>query len=434
MTENPETTTPPAIPPAPTPAPVQRPPLRRSTSDRVLAGVSGGIGEWLGIDPVIVRIVLVVLAIFGGSGLVLYGIGWLFIPEAGTSTSEAEKFIAKGERPGSGLRTALIVAAAIIAAMAALNLLSLSNGLWLAGGGGSLLLLLIVGGLAYWLVTRDKSAPQAAAQAGVIQAPLMQTTAPDVSAAVAPTAATVAAPEQVTTELPTGFAYGGYGQYPGYVASAPVPPAPRRPRSYLGLAILSVALVVMGVLASLSLSGVAYIPAVVVLACGMGVLGLGMLIGAVAGRAKWLMWIAIPLLMITATVSVIPANLHISRTTTVGTRNWAPINSTEASAPHSLTIGDAALDLTTLALAPGTTTPIKADVGIGTLIVTAPPGMRVNVTATSGLGTVRVEGLPNRDGSNVTVVGELAGVVSPDAPTVELNVQAGLGDVEVHRA
>jgi phage shock protein C len=56
-------------------------PLRRSTSDKVVAGVAGGLGRYLGIDPVIIRIALVVLALTGGSGVLLYIIAWIAIPE-----------------------------------------------------------------------------------------------------------------------------------------------------------------------------------------------------------------------------------------------------------------------------------------------------------------------------------------------------------------
>lgn len=44
----------------------------RSRSDRVLAGVSGGLGRYLGIDPIIVRIAFVALTLFGGAGALLY--------------------------------------------------------------------------------------------------------------------------------------------------------------------------------------------------------------------------------------------------------------------------------------------------------------------------------------------------------------------------
>jgi len=55
--------------------------LRRSTSDRVLAGVCGGLGRYLGVDPVLVRIAAVVLALANGIGLIAYVIAWIVIPE-----------------------------------------------------------------------------------------------------------------------------------------------------------------------------------------------------------------------------------------------------------------------------------------------------------------------------------------------------------------
>lgn len=57
--------------------------LRRSRADRRFAGVAGGIARHLDIDPVIVRVVLVVLVFFGGAGLLLYAGVWLLVPEEG---------------------------------------------------------------------------------------------------------------------------------------------------------------------------------------------------------------------------------------------------------------------------------------------------------------------------------------------------------------
>jgi phage shock protein C len=59
-----------------------RPRLTRSESDRILAGVCGGIAEFLSIDATIVRIVFVLLAVFGGSGIVLYLAAWAIVPRA----------------------------------------------------------------------------------------------------------------------------------------------------------------------------------------------------------------------------------------------------------------------------------------------------------------------------------------------------------------
>jgi phage shock protein C len=74
---------PPAVGPAPEPPPgAERPRvLRRSRADRVLGGVAGGLGRYLGIDPVLLRIAFVLLVFAGGSGILMYLIGWIVIPE-----------------------------------------------------------------------------------------------------------------------------------------------------------------------------------------------------------------------------------------------------------------------------------------------------------------------------------------------------------------
>ena len=55
--------------------------LYRSRDNKVLCGVCGGIGEYLGIDPVIIRIILVVLCLMGFSGVLVYIIAIFVIPE-----------------------------------------------------------------------------------------------------------------------------------------------------------------------------------------------------------------------------------------------------------------------------------------------------------------------------------------------------------------
>src|SRR5215218_9940256 len=56
------------------------PPLRRDPGRRVLAGVCAGLGERLGIDPLIVRVAFVAAALAGGLGIVLYALAWVAIP------------------------------------------------------------------------------------------------------------------------------------------------------------------------------------------------------------------------------------------------------------------------------------------------------------------------------------------------------------------
>ncbi len=55
--------------------------LTRSTSDRVLAGVCGGLAEYLEIDVVLVRCIWGGLILFGGLGLLPYLLAWIIVPE-----------------------------------------------------------------------------------------------------------------------------------------------------------------------------------------------------------------------------------------------------------------------------------------------------------------------------------------------------------------
>src|SRR3954454_8113632 len=67
--------------PPTTPTPPAEPRrLTRSSTDRVLGGVCGGLGSYLGVDPIIVRVVAVVLAFFGGAGILFYLAAWLLVP------------------------------------------------------------------------------------------------------------------------------------------------------------------------------------------------------------------------------------------------------------------------------------------------------------------------------------------------------------------
>jgi phage shock protein PspC (stress-responsive transcriptional regulator) len=57
--------------------------LTRSTSDRVIGGVAGGLGRYFGVDPVMFRIGFVISLFLGGLGVIAYGLLWLFVPTDG---------------------------------------------------------------------------------------------------------------------------------------------------------------------------------------------------------------------------------------------------------------------------------------------------------------------------------------------------------------
>jgi phage shock protein C len=53
----------------------------RSRKDRILGGVCGGVGNYLNIDPVIVRVIWAVSLFLFGTGFLAYILGWILIPE-----------------------------------------------------------------------------------------------------------------------------------------------------------------------------------------------------------------------------------------------------------------------------------------------------------------------------------------------------------------
>jgi phage shock protein PspC (stress-responsive transcriptional regulator) len=68
-------------------------PLRRAVHGRMLAGVAAGLGDYLGLDAVVVRVAFALLTIAGGVGVPLYLAGALLIPEEGSDQSIAAALI-----------------------------------------------------------------------------------------------------------------------------------------------------------------------------------------------------------------------------------------------------------------------------------------------------------------------------------------------------
>ena len=56
--------------------------LYRSRTQRMVAGVCGGLGEYFNVDTTVIRVLFLVLTLFGGSGLVVYVVMWILVPDA----------------------------------------------------------------------------------------------------------------------------------------------------------------------------------------------------------------------------------------------------------------------------------------------------------------------------------------------------------------
>ncbi len=105
-----------------TPAETQQnpPEPRRLTRsrERILGGVGGGLGRYFGIDPIIFRISLVALTVFGGAGLFVYIAALLFVPAEGSSQAAVGARFFRGDRAvlkRVGLSVAVIVGSGLLA-------------------------------------------------------------------------------------------------------------------------------------------------------------------------------------------------------------------------------------------------------------------------------------------------------------------------------
>ncbi len=114
--------------------------LSRSRSNRYLGGVAGGLGDYFGIDPVIFRILFVALTLAGASGLALYVIAWLLVPDEGAEQSILGRRFAAGQRART-MRIVFLAAAAfllalMLAAAGALGIVAASSDVPFQGGIG----------------------------------------------------------------------------------------------------------------------------------------------------------------------------------------------------------------------------------------------------------------------------------------------------------
>jgi len=109
--------------------------LMRSETDRMIAGVCGGLAEYLNLDPVLVRLAFVVLGLASGVGLVLYVLLWLVMP----TPSRGQPAIRLMDEPGddpAALKSRLSPAATVgiimilVGAFFLLNQAGLVNGLF----------------------------------------------------------------------------------------------------------------------------------------------------------------------------------------------------------------------------------------------------------------------------------------------------------------
>ncbi|HVF76767.1 MAG TPA: PspC domain-containing protein [Solirubrobacteraceae bacterium] len=134
----------PAAAPQPNPPPPTPRKLTRSSQDRMIGGVAGGIGRYFGVDATLVRIGLVALALLGGTGLIVYAAALLLVPidgeEAAAPTTPRDRALAVG------VAVALILAGLIFG----------SFGFVFAGALVPLGFLVLIGIAVWWLISGEQ--------------------------------------------------------------------------------------------------------------------------------------------------------------------------------------------------------------------------------------------------------------------------------------
>jgi phage shock protein PspC (stress-responsive transcriptional regulator) len=389
------TTTP---PPPPT---VRR--FRRSRTDRTLAGVCGGLAESLGMDPVIVRVLVVVLTFFGGAGVIVYGACWLLMPEDDRESSLAERAIAKGGRNPWP----------VLLGVGALSLAVVLSGGWFIDDRGALLIALVVIG-AILLARRQADAPLAKPTGWAATPP----------PPYAPFAATPSEP--YTSWQPATTAAPVLSSWPPL---APQEPEPPRPRPLLGRVTFCLILIGLGVLATVDLMGAdvwasAY-PALVVAGAGAG-----LLVGSRYGRGRWL--IPLGVIGVLALPPTVFADQWSGDWVDQQDRQVAPADTASIQPTYEYRGGRVRIDLSGIDFtnaAAGT----KIRVGVGDLLVTVPANVDVVTSVDLGAGSSDVLG-EEHDGVGVGTHDRDEGVDGPGGGTLTLDVEQGIGHVEVRRA
>jgi phage shock protein PspC (stress-responsive transcriptional regulator) len=390
--------------------------LARSRHDRKVAGVAGGLGAYFGVDPVIFRVGFVAATLLGGSGLLLYLLAWLVIPEEGRSGSAAEGVLHRTPGP-SAIGVILLVVAAVLLLDNVVVWPShrLLVPLLLLAGGAALLW----GGVGGALEADDDDpvppGPGEPPSPPTPSGPPGSSGSPETGEGVP-----AGAPPPVT---PPGTA--PPPPVPPLPAPPSVPPPPRRPRSVLGRAVISIVLIAGGLAGLLEGVGAFEITVEGFLAVALILTGAGLIVGAWWGRSRWLVALGIVLVLVLAGLHTLDAPLRGG----FGERHYRPQVPEELRPSYRLFAGEMLLDLSGLALPPGRTR-VEASVVFGQLCVVTADDVRTVADASVSAGATHLWGRVD-DGLGVD-----QRVVRPAARrsggrTLELELRVGAGEIDV---
>lgn len=329
--------------------------LRRTTNaspeGRHIAGVAGGIARHFDIDPLLVRVLLVVAVFFGGAGGIVYVAAWVLVPEEGAED---------GMIPvGPPARNLLLW---IAGGIAAISLLGDAFGdtsvpwFWLA----------VLGVVALWYTNRGKWGRK---RNGPPPAPAASSTTADVDV-----------PAAQTRTLPAPWPPGSYDpQAPVILATR------RRPPLLFGRAI-AVAALVVGVLGLIDVADWAPVPTSAYPAALLAVFGGFLVLGAFWGRAGGLIFLGLLALAALPLTMIDPSNIDTGSSIESHPQSVAMLESS-----YQVDAGEIMLDMS--AIDPKTFAGRDLDINssFGEITVIVPDDATVAVDASvSALGEARI--------------------------------------------
>ncbi len=338
--------------------------LCRSSTDKVMAGVAGGLGAYFGIDAVIVRIAFIVLTFMGGAGPFLYLIGWLALPREDSPSVVANAL--RGDSPRrfrSLLAVGLIGLGLLITANLSGDLFKLFINVWILAPFLALILIAAGVALVVWPGSASRPKPTPAR-------PPAPDPPPPSSAYATPTATPPTAAEP---EWPPP-------------AGATAPPARRRRgRSLVGTLTIAALLVYTGAAVVLDRLDAIEVDIGVYFATAVAITGAGLLASAFVRPARGLILAGVvlsaPLLLFTGAEMPWGSGVGEVRVTVTD------IDELQDEYRHG--VGKLVVDLRNLD-PDGTDNSLDLSLSVGELLVYVPDNISTTADIDVGAGNIRV--------------------------------------------